>query len=177
MRATRQPRTRLQPLRESPPGGQTTMSTPCAAFPLKDAQAGSVRLSAFYVFPLQNTLQVGPNIYKYSRLSSFPDISKWTRKWLVHTINSGDRTVSGRTVRLPPSPCPGGWVGEAGRPGPRGGPGGGTRQGPAHKAGAGRGFAPVQAPGNLENRSKVCSLVCKGFIRYTYQLTSSTGFP
>lgn len=48
---------------------------------------------------------MGPDIYKYSRLFSFPDISKWARQQLLHTINPGTRTASRGAGRSPPGPC------------------------------------------------------------------------
>lgn len=62
---------------------------------------------------------MGPDIYKYSRLFSFPDISKWARQQLFHTINPGARTASRGAGRSPPGPRLGvGRGGAGGAPAP-----------------------------------------------------------
>ena len=61
---------------------------------------------------------MGPDIYKYSRLFSFPDISKWARQHLFHTINPGARTASRGASRSPPGPRLGVGRGGGGAPAP-----------------------------------------------------------
>lgn len=77
-------------------------------------------------------------------------------------MNSGDRTVSGRTGRLVPVQAGGTEDGaQAWR----------EDQAPVGRLAVGQdrhGTPPVQAwKGGGENRNETCSLVCKGFLRYT----------